>query len=172
MMSEMRLNGLKDNVAAHTNLLKGVRIVGRSDDAANHLKELISLGLKPDVKAYAVVIHDYCKLGKPSKAIVFLDEMKSRGMNPHVSCFNSLFRALCDLGEHDRAIHYLKEMPQRESFSVFVEKIRGNGKASEVKKLFEEMRKRCPVPDVDSYRMWQSISAKNGTTYLTIGVLV
>ncbi|KAG5018505.1 hypothetical protein JHK87_014360 [Glycine soja] len=75
MMSRMRLNGLKDDVAINTSLLKVFFIVGKSDETVEHLREMVSHGMKPDVKAYGVVVNEYCKIRKPSEAVLLLREM-------------------------------------------------------------------------------------------------
>ena len=94
MMSRMRLNGLKDDVATNTSLLKGFCIVGKSDEAVKHLREMVSRGMKPDVKAYGVVVNEYCKIRKPSEAVLLLREMVVRGVKPNVSSFNAVFCVL------------------------------------------------------------------------------
>ncbi|KAF3956671.1 hypothetical protein CMV_018229 [Castanea mollissima] len=112
MMTKMRLNGLKDNVATHTSILKGLCIVGNSDEAVKHLKEMVSLGMKVDVQAYGVVVNEYCKMRKPNEAISLLKEMNARCLNPSVSSFNAVFRVLVENGELEKAVLLLKQMPQ------------------------------------------------------------
>ncbi|KHN32182.1 Pentatricopeptide repeat-containing protein [Glycine soja] len=82
MMSRMRLNGLKDDVAINTSLLKVFFIVGKFDETVEHLREMVSHRMKPDVKAYGVVVNEYCKIRKPSEAVLLLREMVVRGVKP------------------------------------------------------------------------------------------
>jgi len=86
MMSRMRLNGLKDDVAINTSLLKVFFIVGKFDETVEHLREMVSHRMKPDVKAYGVVVNEYCKIRKPSEAVLLLREMVVRGVKPSMSC--------------------------------------------------------------------------------------
>ncbi|KAG9457715.1 hypothetical protein H6P81_002223 [Aristolochia fimbriata] len=230
LLAKMLLNGIKPDVATHTNLLKGFCIVGRSDDAVRHLEEMIRMGIKPDVRSYEVIINEYCKMGRPKEAMNVLEQMKVQGLATNVSSFNAVLRALCQLGETDTAVHVLQQMPlqctppnslsystvicnvcshpgrmrdaedlvvkmvrkghsldasiysslvqgyceskdmgmavdmfkemlekrfviNRESFSALVKNLCLDGKGNEAKRAFEEMCRRCHVPEVDLYRI-------------------
>jgi pentatricopeptide repeat protein len=112
MMTKMRLNGLKDDVATHTSILKGLCIVGKFDEAIKHLKQMVTLGIKPDVKAFGGVVNEFCKMRKPEEAISLLKEMIARGLKPSVSSFNSMFGVLVENGDLEKVVLFLKLMPQ------------------------------------------------------------
>ncbi|KAK3037280.1 hypothetical protein RJ639_029692 [Escallonia herrerae] len=146
LMTRMRLNGLKDNVAAHTSLFKGYCIVGRLDEAVRHLTEMIRIGMEPDLKSYGVVVNGCCKVKKPDEAIGLLTEMSGRGVRPNVFCFNAVIRVLVDLGQLDRAILLLKQMPPSGCYPNFVSYntvisglVKTRGRMREVKELASDM---------------------------------
>ncbi|PQM37797.1 pentatricopeptide repeat-containing protein [Prunus yedoensis var. nudiflora] len=112
MLTRMRLNGVKDNIATHTAILKGLCIVGKADEAVKHLQDIVNLGMKPDVEAYGVVFNEYCKMQKPDGAMSILREMRMRGLKPSVSSFNRLLKVLVENGDLERAIFLLKKMHQ------------------------------------------------------------
>ncbi|EEF46114.1 pentatricopeptide repeat-containing protein, putative [Ricinus communis] len=146
LMTEMRLNGLKENLATHMSILKGLCYAGKSDEAVNYFKEMIRKGMKCDVKAYAVVINEYCKMKKPNEAIALLKEMKAKGINPSVSSFNAVIQILMKLGEPDAAIFLLKQMqgmgcrPNFISYNIVIGGLCGaKGRMQNVKELLHNM---------------------------------
>ncbi|XVE70857.1 hypothetical protein DITRI_Ditri10aG0104300 [Diplodiscus trichospermus] len=158
MVSKMRLNGVKDNSATHLSILKGLGIAGRSVEAIEYLRWMVSCNMNLDAKAYTVVVVEYCKLRKLDEAILLLKEMRGRGINPHVYCFNSLFRTLVELRELDRAVLLLKQMPQMgcsPNFlsyrTVICSLCRAGGRMQEVEYLVNDMLQNGILVDATIY---------------------
>ncbi|KAK8610288.1 hypothetical protein V6N13_081450 [Hibiscus sabdariffa] len=85
VVSEMRLNGVKDNAATHLNILKGLCIAGRSAEAIEYFRWMASCNMDLDAKTYIVVVNEYCKLRKIDEAVSLLNGMCGRGISPNVS---------------------------------------------------------------------------------------
>uniref|UniRef100_A0A2C9W4S1 Pentacotripeptide-repeat region of PRORP domain-containing protein n=1 Tax=Manihot esculenta TaxID=3983 RepID=A0A2C9W4S1_MANES len=146
LMTEMRLNGLKENLASHMSILRGLSQTGKSGEAVNYFKEMIGKGMKPGAKAYGIVVTEYCKMRIPSKAISLLKEMQAEGINPYVASFNVVFRTLVEFGELDMAILLLKQMPgmggkpNYVSYSIVICGLcRARGRMQDVEKLLKDM---------------------------------
>ncbi|KAK7852309.1 pentatricopeptide repeat-containing protein [Quercus suber] len=76
----------------------GLCIVGNSDEAVKHLKEMVRLEMKADIR-------------KPNEAISLFKEMNIRCLNPSVWSFNDVLRILVEKGELEKAFLLLKQMP-------------------------------------------------------------
>ncbi|XWS70205.1 hypothetical protein CRYUN_Cryun03dG0028500 [Craigia yunnanensis] len=158
MMSEMRLSGVKDNTATHLNILKGLGFAGRSMEAIEYFRWIVSCNMDLDAKAYNVVVNEYCKLRRLDEAILLLKGMRRRGINPYVSSFNPVFRTLVELREFDRAVLLLKQMPQigcSPNFwsyrTVICSLCRAEGRMQEVEYLVDDMLQNGILIDASMY---------------------
>jgi pentatricopeptide repeat protein len=146
LLTKMRLNGVKENVATHLSILKGLSVAGKSEEAIGYFSEMIRKGMKLDAKEHEVVITAYCKMRKPDEAISLLKEMQAKGISRSVGSFNAVLRILVEIGELDKAVLLLKQvknmgcLPNLVSYSTVICGLcRSHGRMQEVAGLVDDM---------------------------------
>ncbi|KAI3407753.1 Serine/threonine-protein phosphatase [Psidium guajava] len=124
--------GFHINAVTLNNLIDGLCIKGKTDQALRFLDDMGRNGPEPDETTYAIIVKDWeerscsidsftygiiidslCKKGLIPEGLRLHESMSRKGVRPNVVTYTSLIHGLCNAGQMEEALVLLKQMTSR-----------------------------------------------------------
>ncbi|KAF7817359.1 pentatricopeptide repeat-containing protein [Senna tora] len=162
LLREMRARSIKPSVSSFNAVFRVLVDLGKLQEAIVLLKQMPQMGCSPNFLSYSTVICGLCEAkGRMQEAEELVRDMVQNGHNLDATMYSCLLRGYCEEGKEEMALQTVYDIISNnyvinlESFSTFVKKLCAKGYVKEVETIYEEMRRRCPVPEPDAsaYKM-------------------
>ncbi|KAI9118562.1 hypothetical protein K1719_010894 [Acacia pycnantha] len=161
LLREMRARSIKPSASNFNAVFRVLVDIGKFQEAILLLKQMPEFGCLPNFLSYSVVIYGLCKVKSRMQEVEELvRDMLQNGHEPDATMYNCLLQGYCEDGNEQMAIQTIYDMignnfvVSLDSFSNLVKVLRGKQYNKEVEMIYEEMLRRCPVPepDADAYK--------------------
>lgn len=140
-------------------VLRSLVELGELDKAVFLLKQMPQVGCCPNFLSYSAVICGLVRAtGRMQDVWMLVSDMLQDGNGLDATLYNCLIWGFYKDGNMEMATNFfLKMIDERyvislECFEVFVKKLVAEGKLFDIEKLFEQMRKCCPMKEIHSYQ--------------------
>ena len=159
LLREMRVKGISPPMYGYNAVLRSLVELGELDKAVLLLKQMPQMGCHPNFLSYSAVICGLVRAtGRMQDVWMLVNNMLQDGNRLDTTLYNCLIWGFCEDGNVEMAMNFfLKIIDERylinlECFEVFVKKLVAEGKLFEIEKLFEQMRKCCPMKEIHRYQ--------------------
>ncbi|KAK9099460.1 hypothetical protein Syun_026505 [Stephania yunnanensis] len=159
LLEKMRMRGLNPHVSSYNALLRVLCYKGELDKAVFVLKSMPHWGCFPNFLSYSTVICSLCGVRGRMQDVESLVVCMHRGDHKlDTSTYCMMVRGYCKNGEVEMAVGTFDDMMEKgftidlDSFSVFAKELCAEGRTSDVKKAFEEIRRRCVISNLEDYK--------------------
>ncbi|KAK7351302.1 hypothetical protein VNO77_10638 [Canavalia gladiata] len=160
LLREMVARGIKPSVSSFNAVFRVLVDEGKLDEVVLLLKHMPQMGCLANFLSYSIVVCGLCKVkGKMQQVEEIVGDMLQNGHSMDTTVHNCLLGGYCEDGDVEMGLKTAYDIIDNNfvinlnTFCSFVKELCAKGKVKEAERVFEEMCRRCPVSDVNAYRM-------------------
>ncbi|KAJ1423403.1 Tetratricopeptide-like helical domain superfamily [Sesbania bispinosa] len=160
LLKEMVARGIKPSVSSFNAVFRVLVAEWKLDEVVLLLKQMPQMGCTPKFLSYSIVICGLCKVkGRMQQVEELVGDMLQNGHNSDATMYNCILEGYCEHGDEEMALKTVYDIIDKnfvinkDIFYAFVKELCAKGRVKEVETVFEEMYKKCPVSDINAYRL-------------------
>lgn len=159
LLREMRVKGMSPVVYSFNAVLRCLLDMDELDRALILLKQMPEMGSYPNFISYSTMICGLVKVkGRMQDIEMLLNDMLQSRNRLDATLYNCLIEGYCKDRNEERALQVCQEMIDQnfvisvEVFEVFVKELFAKGKLFEAENLFEQMKSKRHIQNINSYK--------------------